>query len=255
MDSPHILNVSRVIGSTLVWFLLRNAIPVVSYILFPAYKQFSVKDKTNWANHFVSLLHAVLAATLSTMAFATAPELFYDMVDAQNPYCEALLAMSTGYFIYDTMDMWSSGLYRNDVGIWTHHGVVIACFSSAIMVGKFSAYLAATLIVEWSGVFLHIRKLSLIANISPRSTFYSILAKLNVYAFILLRIVPTFALNAKVLLDRSTFPSMISWAIAASGMTLMSIYNVIFWGQIRKAEKRVMQNHSTNGKMGNKSEK
>lgn len=102
-----------------------------------------------FANHVVSLVHASVCATLVTLAFATDAMLPFHLIDTTNATCRLTLALSTGYFVYDSIDMARCGMARRDWGIWVHHAVVVLCFGSALIDGRFAGYLCATLIVEW----------------------------------------------------------------------------------------------------------
>jgi hypothetical protein len=105
---------------------------------------------------------------------------------------------------------------------------------------QFSSYLAATLLVEIGNVFLHQRRLYLMAFRTKETTFYHVNTTLLLVAMILVRHTTHWYLLLRVWTEYRLFGNLAYWLTAFSGMLVMNTINVQLTWQLWNADWRGM---------------
>ena len=115
-----------------------------------------------------------------------------------------LVCFSIGYFLYDAADMVINHRKRSTYELLLHHGLVILCYSVAVISRQFVAFVALSLIVEINSVFLHARQLFIITSEPKSSLRYKLNALLNVVTFIFFRLILLAYMTRWLTFQRST---------------------------------------------------
>lgn len=121
-------------------------------------------------------------------------------------------------------------------GIWLHHIVVITTFVLSVVTCKYSPYLAATLLVEISNVFLHQRKLYLISFKTKLTPFYQFNSLLLFLTFVFVRFTVHGYLVLRVWREYMLFGHIAYWRIAFLGMIAMNVLNLQLFLQLWSAD-------------------
>ncbi|KAH7288700.1 hypothetical protein KP509_31G037400 [Ceratopteris richardii] len=152
-------------------------------------------------------------------------ELFY----AIWPMAKTVLCFSSGYFVYDQVDMIRRHLYNPKApSLLVHHAVLLVCFTMALYRQVTINYLILTLLCELHSIFLHLRRVLRMACVRKEGSWLvSIEWSFNWITFFTSRMVMHTFIIYKLLIDSSKFPSGIEWPLAISGMTGLHILNVL----------------------------
>jgi hypothetical protein len=97
---------------------------------------------------------------------------------------QILVFLSSGYFIYDTLDLLfndkKKGL-KNELFI--HHGFIIACFGLTVATSKYIPFAQFALLCEVNSIFLHARQLMIIRGVPKSQAVYRLVSVLNIGKF------------------------------------------------------------------------
>lgn len=110
--------------------------------------------------------------------------------------------------------------------IYLHHATVLTCFLSALWHENFSGYLSAALIVEYHGVFLHLRQLLKLSHSSPSGFTSRVVLFGNICSLLVFRLAFHSWLTLHVWTSRPSFPSVFSFSVAFYGMVTVSLLNL-----------------------------
>jgi len=131
---------------------------------FPKYlKDPGRRNAWLWRNTFCSLIHSCASAMWTFFCYYDEPKLLGDMVNTTTNLSIQLLSFSTGYFMYDFLDVVLNDGFRQ-VFILTHHTAVITAFSLALTNERYMGFGVCALIMEFNSIFLHIRRLMKLVN-------------------------------------------------------------------------------------------
>ena len=136
-----------------------------------------------------------------------------------------LVCFSIGYFLYDALDMILNHRKRSTYELLLHHGLVVLCYSVAVISAQFVAFVALSLIVEVNSVFLHARQLFIITSEPRNSPRYKTNALLNVVTFLIFRIILLAWMTRWLTFQRST----ISFGFLAVGIVGLGVIVRLFF--------------------------
>jgi hypothetical protein len=163
---------------------------------------------------------------------------------AASRLAQFIVSFSTGYFLYDSIDMLISRIYLNSAGTWIHHILVIGSFMASIYNDTHGVYLVFNLIVELNNIFIHQRKLSTLTGM-PQNWLFNVNSKLMFISFWIARFGGNSYIFFKIISDYELFMihsnGLMNYAIACFGMFLLNIYNVVFYLDLIKSEKRLKE--------------
>uniref|UniRef100_A0A667ZYW5 TLC domain containing 2 n=1 Tax=Myripristis murdjan TaxID=586833 RepID=A0A667ZYW5_9TELE len=122
------------------------------------------RNAWRWRNISTSLAHSSLTGTWAVLCFYLDPQLAEDLISCHSLLSHSLVAVSTGYFIHDFLDMALNQTFKQSWELLLHHSVVISCFSLAVTSRFYLGFAVASLLVEINSVFLHSRQLLLLSG-------------------------------------------------------------------------------------------
>lgn len=145
------------------------------------------------------------------------------------PGAQAILCFSSGYFVYDQVDMLRRHLYNPWApSLLVHHAVLLVCFTMALYRQVTINYLILTLFCELHSVFLHLRRVLRMAGIRKDGSWsVTIEWSFNWITFFTSRIATHVFITCKLIFDVSKFPAGIEWPLAITGMIGLNVLNII----------------------------
>ncbi|KAK8847411.1 hypothetical protein IAR55_005269 [Kwoniella newhampshirensis] len=178
---PHL---PTFILSTAGWFLVRHLSHRLSPKWVGKYAEFDDRTRRGWATHVVSMVHALTVIPLAIRCLSSTT-LKQDPLFGYDPFVGHVLAFSSGYFLWDTID---SSL-NSTIGFVVHGAACLAVF-----LFSFRPFLAGFgppfLLWELSTPFLNIHWFMDKAGLNNRyPTFFLINALAFMLVFFLARIV------------------------------------------------------------------
>ncbi|XP_071447185.1 TLC domain-containing protein 2-like isoform X2 [Hetaerina americana] len=112
-----------------------------------------------------------------------------DLISKYSTSSHVLCSITTGYFVYDFIDMALNHRKRSSYELMLHHLIVITCFGLCINTRYYLGYGLVALLVEVNSVFLHTRQLMLVQGIPAKDHFlYHINTLLYLVTFVVFRI-------------------------------------------------------------------
>ena len=145
-----------------------------------------------------------------------------------------LVCFSIGYFLYDALDMILNHRKRSTYELLLHHGLVVLCYSVAVISKQFVAFVALSLIVEVNSVFLHARQLFIITSEPRNSPRYKTNALLNVVTFLIFRIILLAWMTRWLTFQRSTISfGFLAVGIVGLGVIVRLIFIIYFYLSIK----------------------
>ncbi|XP_061163601.1 TLC domain-containing protein 2-like [Saccostrea echinata] len=193
------------------------------------------KDPWRWRNLFVSWIHAILCGSWDLACFSVYPEMFNDLVAHINYFTYMMVAFSTGYFIYDALDMYLNNKLLSDWGVTLHHIIVILFFIHTILTKYGTGLTCVALMTEINGVFLHARKLMQMFQFGFNHKLYILNKYMNLSTFIICRGFPIIRIFYGLLYEcheivlplRITFKFMV---------ILMAVINIVLFKRLCKSD-------------------
>ncbi|OCF32604.1 hypothetical protein I317_00373 [Kwoniella heveanensis CBS 569] len=170
--------------STIFFYAIQLASHRLSPKLVSKYAEFDKRTRIGWATHVVSMVHAILVIPLAFQCLQSTI-LSLDPVFGYDPFVGHVLAFSSGYFLWDTID----SLLNSSIGFVVHGA---ACL--AVYMFSFRPFLAGFgppfLLWELSTPLLNIHWFMDKSGLSTRyPTFFLVNALLFMLVFFLARIV------------------------------------------------------------------
>ncbi|KAL3678234.1 hypothetical protein R1sor_021190 [Riccia sorocarpa] len=234
---------------SLVFFeILNKALSIVA--LRPGFLSgLQSKHVDNFINTAVSLVHsttisiAVVVLVYKEATKSGLPPMWQHVALTQNTWPGALtvLCVSCGYFAYDQWDMIRRRLYQSGgPSLLIHHVVLLTCFAAALFKNSCINYLILTLLCELHSIFLHIRKVTVLAGANRAwSNILRIEWELNWLTFFTARCAVHILITVKLLQDRHKFEKgTIEFPLAVVGMLGLNVLNFILGKGLWKAFKR-----------------
>lgn len=222
------------------------------FSLTPVLQLHSLQELYYWYNVLSSLIHSLFSGTWCFLCFYYDPKMAYDLVNGHNHFSYALVAVSTGYFLYDFVDNVLFFTVGRTWEILFHHVVVITCFGIALLTDQYIGYAVVSLLVEINSVFLHVRQLLRLANVSPKSWTYFGISMANISTFLVFRLCVLVYMAYWVTTTAIPFPPRCA---GVAGMFIMIVMNVILFFRLfikdflGKDRRRQEKPHATNGSL------
>ncbi|XP_052072288.1 TLC domain-containing protein 2-like [Mytilus californianus] len=147
-------------------------------------------DSWRWRNLVISWIHGLVCGCWSILSIYNHPEFVYDPVTFNSPMVFYMVVFSTGYFLYDTIDM---VLNKKLIAYWEvtlHHIFVVPGFWYNWHTNICIGYSLTALTAEINSFFLHSRKLLQIQNVGFDTILYRTCSYVNLVSFFLCRIIP-----------------------------------------------------------------
>merc|ERR1712212_23874 len=169
---------SGILSSTVACFIIR-------FVLLPRYcrpKTLPVKKYESFDNIAVSLCHATVSGIGCLIAIKKNPGLLEDMENNNDVLSIRVAQITTGYFIYDLLDMLSTANWNpiNMKEMTVHHFCSILVFARAAILGKYMGLCMLLLNMEVNSIFLHMRALLQYCQFRG-TTFFNVASILNIY--------------------------------------------------------------------------
>uniref|UniRef100_A0A3B4XQ84 TLC domain-containing protein 2-like n=1 Tax=Seriola lalandi dorsalis TaxID=1841481 RepID=A0A3B4XQ84_SERLL len=211
-----------VIGGSVCSFKLLNTI----VRLLPTPVQAS-KKAWRWRNISTSLAHSSLTGAWAVLCFYLQPQTVEDLISSHSVFSHSLVAVSTGYFINDLLDLAVNQSFKQSWELLFHHSVVISCFSVAVTTRLYLGFAVVSLLVEINSVFLHIRQLLLLSG--QRNSW------LNMGTFLVFRVC-TLGWMARWLAGHSEHIPRYILMMGTAGLSLISTMNTVLFYRLLRRE-------------------
>jgi len=189
------------------------------------------QQEWKWRNVFTSLIHSIITGLWAVSVFYKAPYLTDDLHRQYSYSSHTLVSFSIGYFIYDALDMIINHRKRSTYELLLHHGLVILCYSVAVISRQFVSFVSLSLIVELNSVFLHTRQLLIITSQPRESLGYRVNSLLNIITFLIFRICLLSWLTHWMASQREHI-ALGFLLVAFIGLGIIDVMNVILFGRI-----------------------
>ncbi|XP_065646750.1 TLC domain-containing protein 2 [Hydra vulgaris] len=123
----------------------------------------TVKNDRLVRNTICSLIHSTISSIGTVLCYVETPTLSQNFINTSSKLAHLLLLFSSGYFLYDIGDMimYDGG---NQLVVIAHHALAIMFYATCMKNNHCIGFAVFSLVAEYSSVFLHIRRLLIIAN-------------------------------------------------------------------------------------------
>ncbi|XP_071398849.1 TLC domain-containing protein 2-like [Centroberyx affinis] len=203
------------------------------------------KKVWKWRNISTSLAHSSLTGAWAVLCFYLHPQMAEDLISSHSLLSHSLVAVSTGYFIHDFLDLSFNQSFKLSWEVLLHHSVVISCFGLAITSRLYLGFAVASLLVEINSVFLHSRQLLLLSGrrngpetgvTPPRpSTTYRMTSLLNLGTFLVFRVC-TLAWMTRWLARHSEHLPGYVLTMGTAGLSLITTMNTVLFYRLLRAD-------------------
>ncbi|XP_064612890.1 TLC domain-containing protein 2-like [Liolophura sinensis] len=186
------------------------------------------KSTWRWKNICTSFVHSILTGVGSVLCFWETPEMAEDLISIHTPFSRGLICFSVGYFLYDTLDMFLFNRGRQTYELIGHHCVILCCFGITIVTHLYVGYAVVALIVELNSIFLHLRQLFQILEISRGSALYRLNSLINLATYICFRIVTLCWMTRWLVINRDGIP-LLFYSFGSVGMAIVILMNIVLF--------------------------
>lgn len=152
-------------------------------------------DEWKWRNLTISWIHALICVIWCTVSLIQYPQILSDLEFFKTHSIVLLVTVSTGYFLYDFLDIALSGKMLAMWEVQLHHIAVGGMFYYNLYNETWIAFNTIALTVEVNSFFLHSRKLLQMLGQPFDSLLYRAAVYLNISTFIIFRGVPILAIS------------------------------------------------------------
>ncbi|XP_076453022.1 TLC domain-containing protein 2-like [Babylonia areolata] len=152
-------------------------------------------DEWKWRNLTISWLHALFSVSLSMASLVLQTELLWDLRHYKSNLILFLLTFSTGYFLYDFLDIIFNGMMFAMWEVQLHHVAVGGMFYYNLVNCDWLAFNIIALLVEVNSFFLHQRKLLQMLGTPYTCRLYRVTIFLNITTFVVFRGIPLAAIT------------------------------------------------------------
>lgn len=186
-------------------------------------------DPWRWKNLFISWFHALIVGTWDILCLVLYTELLDDLVDYNNYFIYLMIPFSTGYFVYDSIDMILNNMLLKNWELTLHHISVISMFWYNFHARICIGYNVVALMAEINSFFLHTRKLLQMCQVSFHSRLYKGVSYLNLITFVLCRKTSVGRIFYGMFTEHERVPT-VYFAVLIFSMIVMAVINVVlFW--------------------------
>lgn len=176
-----------------------------------------------WRNTFCSLVHSTLSSVWTLVCYFDEPNLLHDMINTSSHIALSLIMFSTGYFIYDYIDVLLHDKFRQ-WELLCHHTAVLVAFTIAITNNKYIGFAVCALLMEFNSIFLHIRRLMRMSQFEE-SNLYSVNCVFLMLTMVFLRFC-TSAWMMRWLLRNNDLIPRIPYIVGLIGMSIIIVTNI-----------------------------
>ncbi|XP_068572205.1 TLC domain-containing protein 2-like [Cebidichthys violaceus] len=239
-----------VVGGSACSFKLLNT--VIRFLPTP---ELARKKSWKWRNISTSLAHSSLTGPWAVLCFYLRPHMLEDLISSHSLLSHSLVAVSTGYFIHDFLDVALNQSCKRSWEVLLHHSAVLSCFSFSVTSHLFVGYSVVSLLVEINSFFLHIRQLLLMSGrrnvpgsdiTAPRpSVTYRVTSCLNLGTLLVFRVC-TLAWMTRWLAAHSERMSRYVLMMGTVGLSLISIMNMVLFYRLLRADILPSTNNTSN---------
>lgn len=139
----------------------------------------------------VSFTHAFFSALGCLFSLLTDWNYIREPYDYHKPLAEYVFLFSTGYFIYDLLDMYFHDELNKSKEYLIHHSLVITAFTIIFCTGKLFGLAMITLLVEVQTIFLHLRTMVRLLDTNKKNNKHmDLLINANFICLFLFRHIP-----------------------------------------------------------------
>ncbi|KAM9846427.1 TLC domain-containing protein 2-like [Aulostomus maculatus] len=229
-----------VIGGSAGCFKLLNTI--ITYLPTP---EPAGKSIWRWRNISTSLAHSSLTGAWTVLCFYLQPQMVEDLISSHSSLSQSLVAVSTGYFIHDFLDVALNRSFKQSWEILLHHSVVISSFSLAVTSRLYLGFAVVSLLMEINSVFLHIRQLLLLSGqrnklrtdstASRPSAIYRLTTWLNLGTFLVFRVCTLGWMSRWLVANSERMPQYVLM-MGTTGLSVISAVNIVLLYRLFKAD-------------------
>ncbi|XP_034406390.1 TLC domain-containing protein 2-like [Cyclopterus lumpus] len=242
-----------VVGGSACCFKLLNT--VIRFLPTP---ELARNKSWKWRNISTSLAHSSLTGAWAVVCFYIQPHMVEDLISSQSLLSHSLVAVSTGYFIHDFLDVALNQSFKRSREVLLHHSLVLSCFSLSVTSRLYVGYAVVSLLVEINSVFLHIRQLLLLSGrrnmpgtdvkAPPRpSVTYSVTSALSLGTLLVFRVC-TLAWMTRWLAAHTERVPRYALTMGTVGLSLISIMNVVLFYRLLRADVLPSTHNTSNGR-------
>ncbi|KAL4224010.1 TLC domain-containing protein 1 [Mactra antiquata] len=186
-------------------------------------------DEWRWNNLVISWVHAAICGTWDILCFVVYPELMDDLVHHINYFTYLMVAFSTGYFVYDFLDLAFNGKLVSNWEVTLHHIAVASMFWYNFHCKMCIAYNVIALMAEINSFFLHSRKLLHMLKFKFENQFYLSVCLVNLISFLLCRGLSLYKISYGMFTDYDNVPVVYFRCLSLSIFVMNVINPVLFW--------------------------
>ncbi|XP_060911271.1 TLC domain-containing protein 2-like [Labrus mixtus] len=227
-----------VVGGSACSFKLLNT--VVGFLPTP---ELAHNKMWKWRNTMTSLAHSSLTGAWAVSCLYCQPKMLEDLISSYSLLSHCLVAVSTGYFINDFLDVSLNQSLKQSREVLLHHSTVISCFTLAVTSRLYLGFAVVSLLIEINSVFLHIRQVLLLLGQGNRtgpaalrtSVTYSLTSWLNLGTLLVFRICTTGWMTRWLASHREHIPRFV-FMIGTTGLSLISTMNMVLLYRLLRAD-------------------
>lgn len=192
------------------------------------------RNAWKWRNIATSFGHSLVTAIWAVVCFFLHPQMAEDLIETFSVFSHALVSFSIGYFIYDFIDMVLHQKLSLSWELLFHHTVVIVCFGLSVVSFKYVGFAVVALLVEINSIFLHLRQLLRMANISV-GTVYRVNSIINLGTYVVFRINTLAWMTRWLVLNRDKVP-LVAYTLGSVGMAIMTAMNIVLFYRLLRSD-------------------
>ncbi|OWF41596.1 TLC domain-containing protein 2-like [Mizuhopecten yessoensis] len=204
------------------------------------------EDPWRWKNILISWVHALICGVWDILCLVLYPELFGDLILHINYFTFLMIPFSTGYFLYDSIDMLINKKLRQNWEVTAHHIAVASMFWFNFHQKLCIGYNVLALMAEVNSFFLHTRKLLQMIQVDYNSVFYKLVCLCNIVTFSFFRGYSNSRILIGMYIEYDRVPSFYYKCLTMS-MSCMTLINIfLFWRLLKSDFLRNRVNKSVN---------
>lgn len=192
------------------------------------------RNAWKWRNIATSFVHSFVTAIWAVLCFFLHPQMAEDLIETFSVFSHALVSFSIGYFIYDFFDMVLNQKLSMSWELLFHHTVVIACFGLSVISHNYVGFAVVALLVEINSVFLHLRQMLRMANVSA-GTVYRVNSIINLGTYVVFRINTLAWMTRWLVLNRDKVP-LVAYTLGSVGMAIMTVMNIVLFYRLLRSD-------------------
>ncbi|MBN3292825.1 TLCD2 protein, partial [Polypterus senegalus] len=194
----------------------------------------ALRNTWKWKNISTSFVHSCITAIWAVSCFYLHPQMAEDLISTHSDFSHALVAVSVGYFLHDIVDMITHQKLQKSWELLFHHIVVMTCFGISVFLGRYVGFAVVALLVEINSIFLHLRQVLLLANLS-QTTLYRLNSMVNLGTYVVFRILTLAWMTRWLVLNRDNVP-LLSYTIGSLGMAIITVMNIVLFGRLLRSD-------------------